>query len=28
LKISGYDDIRVDDVIEAYRVEHVLRTLS
>ena len=28
LKIAGYDDIKVDDVVEAYRIEHVLRTLS
>jgi len=28
LKIAGYDDIKVDDVIEAYRIEHVKRTLS
>jgi translation initiation factor IF-2 len=28
LKISGYDDVKVDDVIEAYRVEQVQRTLS
>jgi translation initiation factor IF-2 len=28
LKIAGYDDIKVDDVIEAYRVEQVQRTLS
>ncbi len=28
LKIAGYDDIKVDDVIEAYRIEQVLRTLS
>ncbi len=27
IKIAGYDDIKVDDVIEAYRVEQVLRTL-
>ncbi len=27
LKISGYDDVKVGDVIEAYRVEHVQRTL-
>jgi translation initiation factor IF-2 len=27
LKIAGYDDIKVDDVIEAYRVEQVQRTL-
>ena len=28
LKIAGYDDIKVGDVVEAYRVEHILRTLS
>ena len=28
LKIAGYDDIKVDDVVEAYRIEQVLRTLS
>jgi translation initiation factor IF-2 len=28
IKVSGYDDIKVDDVIEAYRVEQVQRTLS
>jgi translation initiation factor IF-2 len=28
LKISGYDDIKVGDVIEAYRVEQVQRTLE
>ena len=27
MKIAGYDDIKVDDVIEAYRIEQVLRTL-
>jgi translation initiation factor IF-2 len=27
IKIAGYDDIKVDDVIEAYRIEQVLRTL-
>jgi translation initiation factor IF-2 len=27
MKIAGYDDIKVDDVIEAYRVEQVMRTL-
>jgi translation initiation factor IF-2 len=27
VKIAGYDDIKVDDVIEAYRVEQVQRTL-
>ena len=28
IKMAGYDDIKVDDVIEAYRVEQVQRTLS
>jgi translation initiation factor IF-2 len=28
IKILNYDDIKVDDVIEAYKVEQVLRTLS
>ncbi len=28
LKVHGYDDIKVDDVIEAYRIEQVQRTLS
>jgi len=28
LKIAGYDDIKVDDIIECYRVEQVQRTLS
>jgi translation initiation factor IF-2 len=28
MKIAGYDDIKVDDVIEAYRIEQVQRTLS
>jgi len=28
LKVHNYDDIKVDDVIEAYKVEQVLRTLS
>jgi translation initiation factor IF-2 len=28
LKIEGYDDIKVDDIIECYRVEQVQRTLS
>ncbi len=27
LKVSGYDDIKVDDLIEAYRIEQVQRTL-
>jgi translation initiation factor IF-2 len=28
MKVAGYDDIKVGDVIEAYRVEHVQRTLE
>jgi translation initiation factor IF-2 len=28
IKVSGYDDVKVDDVIEAYRIEQVQRTLS
>jgi translation initiation factor IF-2 len=28
LKIAGYDDVKVDDVIECYRVEQVQRTLE
>jgi translation initiation factor IF-2 len=28
LKVAGYDDLKVDDVIEAYRVEQVQRTLD
>jgi translation initiation factor IF-2 len=28
MKIAGYDDLKVDDVIEAYRVDQVQRTLS
>jgi len=28
IKIAGYDDIKVDDTIECYRIEHVQRTLS
>jgi translation initiation factor IF-2 len=28
IKIAGYDDIKVDDIIEAYRVEQVQRTLD
>jgi translation initiation factor IF-2 len=28
LKIAGYDDIKVGDTIECYKVEHVKRTLS
>ncbi len=27
MKVAGYDDLKVDDVIEAYRVEQVQRTL-
>jgi translation initiation factor IF-2 len=27
MKIAGYDDVKVDDVIEAYRIEQVQRTL-
>jgi hypothetical protein len=27
MKIVGYDDLKVDDVIEAYRIEQVQRTL-
>ena len=27
MKIAGYDDIKVGDVIEAYRIEQVQRTL-
>jgi translation initiation factor IF-2 len=27
MKIAGYDDVKVGDVIEAYRVEEVKRTL-
>ncbi len=27
IKIAGYDDIKVGDVIEAFRVEQVQRTL-
>ena len=27
IKIAGYDDVKVGDLIEAYRVEHVQRTL-
>ena len=27
LKITGFDDVKVDDVIEAYRVEVIRRTL-
>ena len=28
LKIAGYDDVKVDDVIECYRIEQVQRTLD
>jgi len=28
LKIEGYDDVKVDDIVEAYRIEQVQRTLS
>jgi translation initiation factor IF-2 len=28
IKVAGYDDIKVDDVIEAYRIEQVQRTLD
>lgn len=28
MKVVGYDDIKVDDVIEAYRIEEVQRTLD
>ncbi len=28
MKIAGYDDIKVDDAIECYRIEQVQRTLS
>jgi translation initiation factor IF-2 len=28
IKVAGYDDIKVDDVIEAFRVEQVQRTLE
>ena len=28
IKIAGYDDIKVDDIIEAYRIEQVQRTLA
>jgi len=27
IKIAGYDDVKTDDVIEAYRIEQVQRTL-
>ena len=28
LKIAGYDDLKADDVVEAYRIEQERRTLS
>jgi len=28
MKVAGYDDIKVGDVIEAYRIEQVQRTLE
>ena len=28
MKLTGYDDVKVDDVIEAYRIQKVQRTLS
>jgi translation initiation factor IF-2 len=28
MKVAGYDDIKIGDVIEAYRVDHVQRTLE
>jgi translation initiation factor IF-2 len=28
MKIAGYDDVKIGDVIEAYRVEQVMRTLE
>jgi translation initiation factor IF-2 len=28
IKVAGYDDLKVDDVIEAYRIEQRLRTLD
>ena len=28
IKIAGYDDVKVGDVIEAYRVEHIQRKLE
>jgi len=28
MKVAGYDDIKIGDVIEAYRVDHVQRTLT
>jgi translation initiation factor IF-2 len=27
IKIAGFDDVKVDDVIEAYRIDQVMRTL-
>jgi translation initiation factor IF-2 len=28
IKIAGFDDIKVEDVIESYEIKHVARTLS
>ena len=28
IKIAGFDDIKVDDVIESYEIQHVARTLT
>ncbi|MEE9604602.1 MAG: translation initiation factor IF-2, partial [Candidatus Scalindua sp.] len=28
IKIAGFDDIKVDDVIESYEIQHVARTLN
>src|SRR5262249_60513361 len=28
MKIAGYDDVKVDDIIECYRIEQVQRTLD
>jgi len=28
MKVAGYDDIKIGDVIEAYRIEQVQRTLD
>ncbi len=28
IKVAGYDDIKVDDIVEAYRIDQVMRTLS
>jgi translation initiation factor IF-2 len=28
MKIAGYDDIKVDDVIEAFKIEQIKRTLD